>query len=280
MVDLAALLEHKGDLPQAIDLLQRALRVDPYRLDALLGLGRLWAALGEADRSRPWFARALDIDPDCAAAQAGFDGLSEGLTDAYIRTLFDQYAPRFDSDLTDALAYRAPAHVAAMLSRHAPGETALSVLDLGCGTGLSGAALKPFAWRLDGIDLSPGMTARARVRGLYDSLEIAEARGFLERSDQLWDVIAAVDMLNYVGDLEPILAAAATRLAPGGLVVGTLERCAAGTVLTAKRRYAHGVDHLEAAAKSAGLEPLEIAEGPLRTEGGAPVAGLIFALRR
>lgn len=278
MVELAALHEAAGELPQAIDLCQRALRVDPYRLEALLGLGRLWAALGEAERARPWFARALEVDPDCAAARAGLDGLGEGLTEAYVRTLFDQYAPRFDVELTETLGYRAPALLAALLARHMAGRGPLAILDLGCGTGLSGAALKPLAARLDGIDLSPGMIAQARTRGIYQSLEAAEARGFLETSERSWDAIAAVDMLNYVGDLGPILAAAANRLAPGGLFAGTLEKCETGVVLTAKRRYAHGLDHLEAAAGSAGLAPLEIAEGPLRTEGGVPVAGLLFAL--
>ncbi|HLG87939.1 MAG TPA: methyltransferase domain-containing protein [Alphaproteobacteria bacterium] len=279
MLELATLIEQSGDLPQAIDLHQRALRADPYRLEALLGLGRLWAVLGEPDRARPWLARALEIEPASTEARAVLAGLDRAPTEAYVRTLFDQYAPRFDAELIRTLNYRAPALVAELLGRHAAARN-LAILDLGCGTGLSGMALKPFAATLDGIDLSPGMVAKAQGRNLYDLLETAEARGFLERSDRTWDVIAAVDVLNYVSDLVPLMAAAARRIGSGGLFVGTVEKCDAGTVLTAKRRYAHGRDHLEGAAAAATLRVVEIVEGVLRTEGGAPVPGLIFAFRR
>ena len=85
---------------------------------------------------------------------------------AYVRTLFDQYAPRFDAALTEGLAYRGPA-----LLRDAI-ETACAaarrpmrfpdMLDLGCGTGLAGAAFRPFVRRLTGVDLSDRMVAVAR----------------------------------------------------------------------------------------------------------------------
>jgi predicted TPR repeat methyltransferase len=280
MASLAALHERAGDLPQAIDLLQRSLRVDPYRSDALVGLGRVWAALGETGRARHWYERALAADPDCRDAVAGLAALEEGLTEAYVRTLFDQYAGRFDAELTGTLDYRAPELVAGLLARHGHGKGPSAILDLGCGTGLSGAALRPFACSLDGVDLSPGMIAEARRRGIYDRLDTDEVLRFLTAADRRWQVVAAVDMLNYVGDLEPLLVATAGRLEPGGLVVGTVEKCAKGIVLTQKRRYAHGVDHLERAAAAAGLEMLEISEGVLRREGGMPVTGLVFALER
>jgi predicted TPR repeat methyltransferase len=279
MLELAGLVERAGDLPQAIDLHQRALRVDPYRLEALLGLGRLWAVLGESDRARPWLTRVLEVDPDNAQARTALAGLDVAPTEAYVRTLFDQYAPRFDAELVRTLNYRAPSLVAELLERHA-GSQNLAILDLGCGTGLSGMALKPFASTLDGVDLSPGMVAKARERNLYDLLATAEARRFLEMSDRNWDVIAAVDVLNYVGDLTPLLTAAARRIRANGMFVGTVEKCDAGTVLTTNRRYAHGHDHLKSAAAAATLRAVEIVEGVLRTEGGAPVPGLIFAVRR
>lgn len=283
MLDLAAILERKRDLPGAIDLCQRALRVEPHEIGALLALGRLWSELGDNDRARHWLERAMVVEPDCAAARDALDRLAggEALTPVFIRTLFDQYAPRFDTELTEMLNYRAPALVAAALGRHAPRDGGLRILDLGCGTGLSGVALKPFAQRLDGIDLSPGMIGKARERQLYDSLQVAEVHDFLAGIDLEWDMIAAVDMLNYVGDLAPIFSAAAVRLALGGFLIGTLEKHETGGVaLTAKRRYAQGRDHLDAAAAQAGLEPVEISEEVLRTEGGAPVAGLIFVLRK
>ncbi len=279
---LADLLEAADDLPGAIDLHQRALRVDPYQPDVLADLGRLWGILGDIVRARSWFERALAIDPDCGRARAGLAALDAPatLSPAYIRTLFDQYADRFDADLTGTLKYRAPDHVAELLARCGVGTASADLLDLGCGTGLSGLALKPFARSLEGVDLSPGMVAKARARGIYDDLAVDEAEAFLNRSAKCWDVIAAVDMLNYVGDLTPVFRAAAARLRPGGLLAGTVERAEDGQALSEKRRYRHGVDRLLAALDEAGLSPVELSEAELRQEGGVPVVGLIFAARR
>jgi len=281
MCALALALEAAHDLPGAVDLYQRALRVDPYQPDVLVSLGRLWTVLGDAARARSWFERALSIDPDDGEAQAGLAALDtpEALTPAYIRTLFDQYADRFDADLTGTLKYQAPAQVAALLARC--GAAQGSVLDLGCGTGLSGAALKPFARTMDGVDLSPGMVAKAEGRRIYDALAVGEAEAFLAGAAKSWDIIAAVDMLNYLGDLGPIFRGAAARLSPGGLLAGTVEkRIEGGQALSAKRRYRHGEDHVRAALGAAGLVLVELSDAVLRQEGGVPVVGLVFAARR
>ncbi len=279
MIRLAALREASGDLPGAIDLNQRALRTDPYNAETLLSLARLWAALGEPDRAAPWLKRALAIDPDSPDAALLSAALATGpeLTPIYIRTLFDQYAGRFDTELTGTLNYRAPQAVAAILGDYAlPGGQG-DILDLGCGTGLSGEALRPFARRLDGVDLSPGMIAKARDKAIYDRLDIAEAQAFLGSSGPSWDIIAAVDMLNYIGDLTPIFATASARLNPGGLLTGTVEKGMEGEVaLTGKRRHTHGLDHLIAAVANAGLRMLETRDAALRSEGVVPVPGLVF----
>ena len=283
MCDLAVLLGASGDLPGAIDLYQRALRVDPYDTDVLVRLGRLWNWLGDLERARSWFTRALSIDPDCADAAAGLAELADAgtLTPVYIRTLFDQYADTFDENLTGALAYRAPMEVAAMLARRGIAQRSADILDLGCGTGLSGMALHPFAARLDGVDLSPAMVAKAAARRIYDDLAVAEAREYLVAAKRDWDIVAAVDMLNYVGDLAPIFAAAAARIRPAGWLIGTVEkRAGGGTALTEKRRHTHGEDHLRYAILAANIAVVEIADATLRQEGGKPVAGLIFAARR
>jgi len=282
MCELARLLEGAGDLPQAIDLYQRALRVDPYQPDVALSLGRAWMALGDGARALSWFNRALAIDPDDGEAQAAVEsaGSGESITPAYVRTLFDQYADRFDADLVGTLKYQAPRLVAEMLARHAIADGAADILDLGCGTGLSGAALKRFARRLDGVDLSPRMVEKARDRGVYDALAVGDVVAFLDGASAPWDAIAAVDVLNYLDDLAPVFTASAKRLRPGGLFAGTVEkREEGGRALTEKRRYRHGRDHLETAAQQAGLTLLQVVEDELRREGGSGVTGLVFLVR-
>ena len=71
------------------------------------------------------------------------------------------------------LLYRAPALVAAMVAdSEIPAAKNLDVLDIGCGTGLCGPLVAPYARRLVGVDLSGRMLAQA------------EAQARLRRADQ------------------------------------------------------------------------------------------------
>src|SRR5947199_9026686 len=97
---------------------------------------------------------------------------------ANVRSLFDQYAPKFEYALVDDLGYRGPALLfsAVLAARAAVRKPAFfkRAIDLGCGTGL---AARAFAREVDafvGIDLSPCMIERARATELYAELEIAE----------------------------------------------------------------------------------------------------------
>lgn len=283
MLALARALERRGDLPGAIDLCQRVLRTEPGRGEAALRLGNLWTRLGDAGRAKPWFERALAIDPDSAEAAGALRDFAkmDALTPDYIRTLFDQYVDRFDVELLGTLGYAAPQLVAAALVRCGVRRKSETILDLGCGTGLSGMALWPFATTLDGVDLSPRMAEKADTRDIYETLSVGDAVEFLEGTFRSWSIIAAVDTLNYIGDLHPVLAASAQRLESNGLFAGTVEkRDAGGVALTEKRRYAHSQDHVEAAAKAAGFSIVDMSEGTLRTEARVPVIGLVFVLKR
>ena len=97
---------------------------------------------------------------------------------AYVQTLFDQYAPRFEAALVDDLGYRGPALLfkAVLSVRAAARKPAFfkRAIDLGCGTGLAAAAFAREVDHFIGIDLSPRMIERARATGLYAELEVAD----------------------------------------------------------------------------------------------------------
>ena len=90
----------------------------------------------------------------------------------------------FESKL-ERLSYRAPALVAAMLedSGLEPSKR-LDVLDAGCGTGLCGPLVAPYARRLVGVDLSEGMLAHAKEKNVYDALMKAELTDYLQRQQR------------------------------------------------------------------------------------------------
>ncbi|MDB5373983.1 MAG: hypothetical protein JWP04_2625, partial [Belnapia sp.] len=201
----------------------------------------------------------------------------------YVRDLFDQFAPRFEAELVGALDYRTPALLAALLAEAgvAPAR-ALRVLDLGCGTGLSGAALAPYARRLEGLDLSPRMLAEARRRGIYDALHEADLLDWLPAQPPgQYDLVAAADVLNYLGALGPALAAMAAALAPGGLAAFSVEAAAgAPFALGESLRFRHDPDRVVADAAAAGFSPIARQAAGLRLERGKPVAGALFVFRR
>ena len=137
--------------------------------------------------------------------------------EAYVRKVFDSFAASFDEQLLKSLDYRAPeVLVAALTARLEAPRAMLDVLDAGCGTGLCGPLIRPYARRLAGVDLSGGMLEKARQRGGYDDLVEAELGAWLQADSSMWDVVLSADTLIYFGELQSILSSAHKVLRPGG----------------------------------------------------------------
>lgn len=92
-----------------------------------------------------------------------------------IRDYYREWAKRYDDDVTGE-GYHAPAIVAelagvAQLGYAEQSREELRVMDAGCGTGLTGVALRAAGFRkIDGFDISPEMVAESRATGAYDTL--------------------------------------------------------------------------------------------------------------
>lgn len=205
----------------------------------------------------------------------------ERMPDAEVKASFDAYAPDFDKHIR-SLEYRAPELVAEALARRLPvADGRLDVLDGGCGTGLSAALLRPYARHLTGVDLSPAMLDRARKTGRYDTLVEGELTGFLAAHPGSFDICVFVDVLIYFGDLRAILADAARSLRADGLLAFSVEKSdRPGSHLHPTGRYSQHAEHVQAALAAAGFVAIEQTEANIRTEGNAPVVGLIASARR
>jgi predicted TPR repeat methyltransferase len=278
----------EGDFRAAAEVLEQALERAPDWAAAWFSLGEARERLGDVDAAADAFRATLRLDvadAQGATARLAFIGQGDvppGLPAAYVARLFDQYAPRFEAHLTGTLGYRAPALIGEALSAAAPGRRFDSALDIGCGTGLMGVALRARVGRLTGVDLAPAMIAKAQERGAYDALIVGDATALLGRPPRAaFDLIVAADVLAYIGELAPLFGAIATALASGGLFAFSAETCEGQSfALGESMRFAHSRAYLEATARESTLSPLLIRSASIRREAKRDAPGLICVLER
>ncbi|GJE17296.1 class I SAM-dependent DNA methyltransferase [Methylobacterium marchantiae] len=286
----------EGDAAGAAEMAEQTLEIAPRYAAAWFLLGRAREARHLATRDAAdhhaalrAYGNALDLDPhDELGARLRLVQIGEGaalgsISPAYIRALFDGYAPRFERHLVDDLHYRGPDLLVKALDAvaAAPGSFG-DVIDLGCGTGLMGEALAGRARTLTGIDLSPGMLAEAARGKRYHRLVEGDlGQALTEEAAESADLVVAADVFIYVGGLTRVMAETARILRPSGLVAFTVQWAEdEGLTLGADARYAHGEFYLRRVADEAGLEILTLDPAVIRRERGIDVAGRIAVLRR
>jgi predicted TPR repeat methyltransferase len=283
----------RGDLAAAADLLAQAVERAPGFAAVWFTLGEVRDRLGDGDGAVAAFTRAREADPQDAQGAglqlARLDGSEAipAMPDAYVRRLFDQYAPRYDTALTEQLHYRGPAILLEAVERVvAEAGKPLhfdAVLDLGCGTGLTGAAFRALAGRLVGVDLAPAMIAKAIEKGIYDQTQVAKIEDFLDaaakeaaKENTRYDLVLAADVFVYAGDLAPIFARIPVILAPGSLLAFTAETHAGdGIKILPTLRFAHGEAHIRTALAANKFEVRHLAKTSVRSEKSVPVEGLV-----
>jgi predicted TPR repeat methyltransferase len=284
-LDLAA----RGDLAGAADLLAQTTELVPRFAAAWFTLGAVRDRLGDRDGAVAAFTQARDADPQDAQgarlhlARLGGGEAAPAMSEAYVRRLFDQYAGRYDTALTEHLRYRGPAILFAAVEQALRGAGRAvhfaTALDLGCGTGLAGAVFRPVADRLVGVDLSPAMIAKADEKGIYDRTAAASFTDFLAMAAaarERYDLVIAADVFVYVNDLAPLMSGIGKILAPNGLLAFTAETHSGdGVELLPTLRFAHGETYLRALLGASGLAVGHLAKTSVRSEKGVPVEGLV-----
>jgi predicted TPR repeat methyltransferase len=278
-----------GDAKEAVDLIEQTLALVPRFAPAWLLLGKAHAALGAHGPAAAAFERALAHDPadtigaGLELARRGARPAASAMTDAFVRALFDDYAPGFDAHLTQELSYRAPDIIMAALRRARTEQQRAfrfgRVLDLGCGTGLMGAAMRANAEHLTGCDLSPRMIEQARAKVIYDRLVAAGIAPFLaSETAASAELVLAADVFVYVGELTAVFAAVARVLKPQGLFAFTVQSHGGdGVIVGDDHRYHHADAYVcEVAATHFRVAVLEPATA--RLDRGEPVPGRVCAL--
>jgi predicted TPR repeat methyltransferase len=280
-------LRKEGQFTAAADLIGQALELVPDWPEGRFSFGEALAEAGRKDAAVAAFERYLRLDPadsmggGVQLALLGAAPPPEKMPPAFIRRLFDNYADHFDESLVNALHYVAPQALRVAVDQAAPGRRFRRVLDLGCGTGLAGAAFKAIAERLEGVDLSPRMVAEANGKGIYDLTAVADITTYLRGHAETFDLIVAADVLVYFGALEEIFDAAHGALTPGGLFAFTVQRHDGDVfALGEERRFSHGRAYLSRLAAARRLDICALTDGVFRQNKGRDVPGLLAVLRK
>lgn len=286
--NLGNVLAYQQRLDEAAAMYTAALRLAPSA-EACCRLANVLARQDKPDEAAGMYRECLKLDPGHAIARHMLaactgGGMSSRAADDYIRHTFDNSARTFDKTLA-GLGYRVPEAVAEILGVvfGAPRQQ-LDILDAGCGTGLCGSGLRPYARRLDGVDLSEGMLAKARQGGLYDRLVTAELTAFLSAAAGAYDLVVCADVLIYFGELDTVFAAAVRSLRAGGVLMASVEQAgddAGGGDfhLRPHGRYGHTEAYARRALAEAGFSVDAVTQIELRKESGVPVPGLILVAR-
>jgi predicted TPR repeat methyltransferase len=308
------LLRETGRMAEAIQLYCRATTLYPKHPETRRLMALSHVILGEVDKAKELYRAWLEEEPDNPLARhylaaCSGDGVPQRASDAYVEMTFDRFAESFDAKL-EQLLYRAPQLVADEVADLYAGrvDKSLDVLDAGCGTGLCGPLLAPYARQLIGVDLSGEMIERARPRKAYDVLHKAELTAFLADHPHAYDLVVSADTLCYFGALEGVATAALDALRPDGWLVFTVEQTGGVPhpiaedspsrdrpppsrgdlpasdgpphVLQANGRYAHRRSYLETVFKNVGFAVVQAKDVHLRLEGGRPVEGLLVSCRK
>jgi predicted TPR repeat methyltransferase len=281
---LARDLGQQGQHEQALQIWDELLAQDANDPANLAGRVQALIASGQAPQALANAQTLLQMAPQDPVYQY-FVQVAQGQTPAeqpaaLTAPLFDAMADIYDQHMVRGLKYQLPKQVGdAILARHP--DKKINVLDLGCGTGLLGVCLGKLAegYFMIGVDLSTKMIEQAARHGLYHRFHSVSLHDALRETPAgLYQVIAALDVFIYAGDLTEAIPNAHRVLANGGELVFSCETApetGPALVLQTSGRYAHQRSHVEATCKTAGFERVEVTDAVLRMENNTPIHGFV-----
>jgi predicted TPR repeat methyltransferase len=285
--NLGDLLHAQKRYDEATACMKRVLALEPDFTDAINSLAVIYMATGNTDEAISMFRRLLELDSHNDSARhllAALEGESSTEAPAdYVVKLFDSYADNFEHHLVEKLEYRTPQKLYDLLEEFIRDrQSDMDVIDLGCGTGLCGPLLRKHARFLKGVDLSPGMLAKARERNTYDELAEQDLIVGLGTASDAHDLVLAADVFVYVGELRQVFEATARALRPGGLFAFSLEaeEGCDDFVLRPTGRYAHSIDYARTLADDTGLQEMRLEKTVLRKDKGQPIEGYVVVLQK
>ncbi|NCP63797.1 MAG: tetratricopeptide repeat protein [Paraglaciecola sp.] len=274
---------------------QRAMQLDPLNQHSQRSYAHVLRELGCTAEAIQVLENIVKQNPGDAIAEhmlASYTGtnIPSRATDQYIKQTFDAFSVNFDLSLAQ-LKYQAPQLVAEKVmalidktSDFAPSDK-LSILDIGCGTGLCGQCLRPAVEKLVGVDLSAKMLVKARQLSIYDELHESELCAYMQTTAEVFSCVICADTLVYFGDLAQAFAAVYQVLQAPGLFVFTLEQQRGDSenhnyTLQKNGRYSHQLSYVKTALQAANFMIISTEDMIPRYENGEAVDGALVVVQK
>ncbi|MCA9128717.1 MAG: tetratricopeptide repeat protein [Planctomycetales bacterium] len=278
-----------GDSAAAIEQFRLLTSLTVDHLQGWEMLGRCLTDSGQEDEAIAHYQKWLEIHPGHPVATHLLSALESNQVASraapeYVATTFDAFASTFE-DMLVKLEYRGPEYFNSLLREHLgdPEQYQGNILDAGCGTGLMGKILRPFANRLTGVDLSSAMLAQAAKLKLYDELLQADLVDYLAEHAGTFDVVLAADTLNYFGDLTSVLRLCFESLQDGGWLFFSIEQGPLSDdcfTLMPHGRYVHSPHYLVYHLGELGVPGGTMRKVVLRKENQQDVNALLIAAQK
>ena len=255
---------------------QSILRTLVNKANALMKIGEFSAALNS-------YSAAISIDPKIPEALHFIDALacnqSKKPPPGYVEKLFDNYASSFEKSLVIDLGYKIPDIAANLIRKADPYESSISVLDLGCGTGLFGEKVSDLCKRLDGVDASYSMLMEAQKKDAYDDLKHSDIEEYLAKNIIEFDYFVANDVFIYLGDLDNLFGLIKEKNKSGGKLLFTIELNNSDTFQLEKTgRYSHSREYIQLVSDKHGFCVLHSEDLNIRKETEGAVLGVLYIL--
>ena len=285
---LSALYLKQERFEEARQCNYRGIVAEPAGSKPKMVLGQALYELGRVDDAISLFENWLAEEPGNPVAThllAAYRGrqVPARCSSQYVEQTFDAFATSFESVL-GRLKYCGPQLVQDHLATLDLPASSQSILDLGCGTGMVGEVMKPYARELVGVDLSQAMLDRCAEKQVYNQLHRSDIAEFLLTSGKQYDLIACMDTFVYLGRLDEVLALIYRKLRAGGMLLFSTEKllgvAESDYRLNISGRYSHHPGYLTTLLGNAGFRLLRMTDVPIRNESGCQIAGQFICASR
>lgn len=274
-----------GHLQEARIHFETILNHQENHFATLNNLAAINSRLGQREEAIQLLKRAITVNPNDSSCQFMLNALTGEKNQSsacpdYIHNLFDQYALYYDQHMQSALQYTIPHHIGRLLHQFHGIDKVDRALDLGCGTGLMGVVMREMSAHLTGVDLSAKMLAIANKKGIYDTLVESELIHFLQHDKHTYSLAIAADVIPYFGELDTLFGLIRKRLATQGLFILTTEISTDEPwQLQSSARFNHHQRYIQSLCVQHHLELIHQEKAIARLQNQLPLSVMMYVCR-